>query len=92
MNRRDYEKQLLIQRIDAQRKLAALEMRGLKNKVNPIANLVQVGQQALTLASPLRSFARTLGGDEPAQRRRWIQLGAIAAGVLPVILALLRRR
>ena len=92
MNRHHYEKQLLLQRIEAQRRLSRLELQGMQDRVSPWAHLAKLSRDAAAVAGPARKLAATLGGDDPAQRRMWFR-GAVAVIVLaPLIGALLRRR
>ena len=57
-----YEKQLLIQKIDMQRRVLGLEARSFMGKVGPVASLFSRGQELRSALGSVGSLLKTLSG------------------------------
>ena len=87
MRRRDYERQLLQQRIEAQRKIAAIELRSATEGLSRIHRVTRLAKEVLPVLRPVQ---RVVGGLGPNQRRLLLVAVAVAA-LTPLVRSMLRR-
>lgn len=87
MRRYDYERQLLQQRIDAQRRLTGVELRGVAGGIGKLNRVTRLAREVLPV---LRPVTRAVGVMGPNTRR--VLLVAIAAtAIVPLVRSFLRR-
>ena len=92
MNQLEYEKKLLVQKIDAQRKLVRHELRATRSSVGPVVKLTGIGKDAAQLVGPATRIYNTVAGTP--ERRKKFGVWALAALVvgLPAFFAVRGRR
>lgn len=92
MRRREYEKRLLLQRIESQRRMARLDWIELRDAVHPWVLLARGVSAVRPFIGPLRGAARAVGGSDRSERRGWRRIVLFAVAALPVAALLLERR
>ena len=92
MNRAEYEKQLLLHKIDVQRKATREQWRKARSNALPVSALGQWGKDVAQIAGPASRIASRLAGDNPKRRRLWIWAIAGVVVGLPTFLTVRSRR
>ena len=87
MRRRDYEKQLLRQRIESQRRMTGLELRSATDGLGRLHKVTRIAREVMPVLAPV---TRAVGGLGP-NTRRLLFVTIAAAALAPVVRSFFRR-
>lgn len=93
MKRSEYEKRLIIQQIDAQRRVARVDWLELRDSFQPWSEILRFAGVFAPLVGPVRSFAKSVRGHGEGRRKRgWLRWSTVIAAAIPLVLVLFGRR
>jgi hypothetical protein len=81
MTDKEYEKQIMIQKIGMHRRLLHLEVEAFKGKISPISSIFSLGQEASQAFGSVGSLVKTLSGGGS------VAAGSTVSSLLPVVLS-----
>ena len=87
MRRRDYEKQLVRQKIDAHRRVAGVELRSATEGLSRIHKVTRLARELVPILRPVTHAVSGLGPNQ----RRLVLVAVAAAALAPLVRSLVRR-